>query len=175
VLFSADAHPGLRSGDITLTFRAWKRPQAKAGGHHKVHGVGVLAIDDVGVVPVDDITDEDARRSGHADRAALLARFPKAGEVYRISFHLLEDGPPEPFPDDEVRRRLARLPWASDVLRLIRDHPGTVSTVLAAEMGRERMAFKADVRKLKALGLTESLEVGYRLTPLGERIIAGLP
>jgi hypothetical protein len=35
-------------------------------------------------------------------------------------------------------------------------------------MGRERLAFKTDVRKLKALGLTESLPVGYRLSPRGE-------
>jgi hypothetical protein len=29
-------------------------------------------------------------------------------------------------------------------------------------------AFKTDVRKLKGLGLTESLEVGYRLPPRGQ-------
>jgi hypothetical protein len=34
-------------------------------------------------------------------------------------------------------------------------------------MGRETLPFKRDVRKLKELGLTESLEVGYRLSPRG--------
>jgi hypothetical protein len=34
-------------------------------------------------------------------------------------------------------------------------------------MGYDRPAFKLDVRKLKRLGLTESLEVGYRLSPRG--------
>ena len=38
---------------------------------------------------------------------------------------------------------------------------------LAAELGPGALAFKADVRKLKALGLTESLEIGYRLSPRG--------
>jgi hypothetical protein len=38
---------------------------------------------------------------------------------------------------------------------------------LAARMGRETLPFKRDVRKLKELGLTESLEVGYRLSPRG--------
>jgi hypothetical protein len=31
----------------------------------------------------------------------------------------------------------------------------------------ELQPFKLNVRKLKALGLTESLEVGYRLSPRG--------
>ena len=39
-------------------------------------------------------------------------------------------------------------------------------------MNMERAAFKINVRKLKELGLTESLEVGYRLSPLGEVFMA---
>ncbi|MEX1103025.1 MAG: hypothetical protein WED87_02175, partial [Dehalococcoidia bacterium] len=34
----------------------------------------------------------------------------------------------------------------------------------------ERFAFKADVRKLKAMGLTRSHDVGYEITELGEQI-----
>jgi hypothetical protein len=56
----------------------------------------------------------------------------------------------------------------------VAERPGVVSTVLAQEAGRERMAYKADVRKLKALGLTESLPVGYRLSPRGEALLAAL-
>jgi hypothetical protein len=36
----------------------------------------------------------------------------------------------------------------------------------------ERLPFKANVRKLKALGLTESLDIGYRLSPRGEALLA---
>ena len=36
----------------------------------------------------------------------------------------------------------------------------------------DRPAFKLNVRKLKALGLTESLEVGYRLSPRGAAFLA---
>jgi predicted transcriptional regulator len=46
-----------------------------------------------------------------------------------------------------------------------------VSTELAKALGAERFAFKQDVRKLKELGLTESLEVGYRLSPRGEAVV----
>ena len=47
---------------------------------------------------------------------------------------------------------------------------------LAAQVGRETADFKKDVRKLKELGLTESLDIGYRLSPRGQAVPdAGLP
>jgi len=52
--------------------------------------------------------------------------------------------------------------------------PGVVSTVLAEQLGLDRPSFKLNVRKLKALGLTESLEVGYRLSPRGSALLAAL-
>ena len=42
---------------------------------------------------------------------------------------------------------------------------------LAEALGRDRASFKLDVRKLKELGLTESLEVGYRLSPRGRAVL----
>jgi hypothetical protein len=47
-----------------------------------------------------------------------------------------------------------------------------VSTELAAEAGQDRAYYKLRVRRLKALGLTESLEVGYRLSPRGRAFLA---
>jgi hypothetical protein len=52
--------------------------------------------------------------------------------------------------------------------------PGVVSTDLAAQAGQERRAYKMRVRRLKALGLTESLERGYRLSPRGRAYLASL-
>ena len=85
---------------------------------------------------------------------------------------------------DDLRRRLERLdrngptgstgPWTRVVLELISRRPGVVSTELATELGRERAPFKVDVRKLKRLGLTESLEVGYRLSPRGKALLRRL-
>lgn len=48
--------------------------------------------------------------------------------------------------------------------------PGRQAPDLAAGQGRDTAPFKADVRKLKELGLTESLEIGYRLSPRGEAL-----
>ena len=53
------------------------------------------------------------------------------------------------------------------MLETIAAQPATRAADLAAQFGRETLPFKTDVRKLKNLGLTESLEVGYRLSPRG--------
>ncbi|HET9558634.1 MAG TPA: hypothetical protein VFS70_15950, partial [Actinomycetota bacterium] len=83
---------------------------------------------------------------------------------------------------DELVARLARLdrasshgPWTRATLELIASHPERRAGDLAAMVGREIQPFKTDVRKLKALGLTESLEVGYRLSPRGQALLAQLP
>lgn len=57
------------------------------------------------------------------------------------------------------------------MLRLIERRPRISSAELAREAGRERRAFKADVRKLKELGLTVSHEVGYELSPKGRALL----
>lgn len=186
MLFSADAHAGLADGSITRTYRTWKRAQARAGGRYRVGGM-VLEVDAVEQVPVAAITDADARAAGESDVAALRRRLGEATTVWRVDLHYVG-------PDDRValreetelsggelerlRTRLRRLdaaaahgPWTIDVLRLIEERPGVVSTELAAALGRERQPFKADVRKLKNLGLTESLEVGYRLSPRGRALL----
>ena len=73
-----------------------------------------------------------------------------------------------------MTRRLARLDQASRtgpstaiVLRIIAERPGVRAGDLAAALGRDMLPFKRDVRKLEELGLTESLEVGYRVSPRG--------
>ena len=73
-----------------------------------------------------------------------------------------------------IARLFQRNDWAVVYLRLIEESPGTVSTDLAARAGVERLVFKQRVRRLKALGLTESLEVGYRLSPRGQTVLADL-
>lgn len=65
----------------------------------------------------------------------------------------------------------ADMPWAWETLRLIAHNPGRVSTELATEVGLPRAYFKQRVRRLKELELTESLKVGYRLSPRGEALL----
>jgi DNA-binding transcriptional ArsR family regulator len=79
----------------------------------------------------------------------------------------------------QIATRLDRLdaardePWTRATLTLIERAPATLAAELAGQAGREPPAFKRDVRKLKELGLTESLERGYRLSPRGEAVLRG--
>lgn len=191
MLFSADAWPGIADGSITVTFRTWSRPQAKAGGRYRVGGLLIEAIA-VEQVAVAAISAADVAASGAADRTALVARLgDPSGDalVWRIEFRCVgaddrverraqADLSPEELAD--VRARLDRMdrsagrPWTRQVLRLIERYPGVVSTALARQTGLERPVFKVHVRKLKELGLTESLEVGYRLSPRGEAVLRTL-
>jgi hypothetical protein len=191
MLFPQRFWSGLADGSVELAFRRWRRAGVKAGGT-QLTPAGVLAIDTVDVVDVGDITEDEARRAGYRDRAELLAELDRHpdGTLYRISFH---HGGADPrlalreaadVPDDElarIRARLARLdrasrhgPWTQAVLRLIAAHPAVRAADLAASLGRETQPFKTDVRKLKQLGLTESLDVGYRLSPRGRTVLPRL-
>lgn len=180
----------IEAGEVDLLFRRWKRLQAVVGNTYRT-AAGRLTVTAVDVVDPAALTDDDARRSGHADVAALRAalRNDEALPTYRITVVPAEGPDPrsvlaatDGLTDDDVAeldRRLERLDrasswgaWTMPTLRLIASRPATVSTVLAEEVGRERQPFKLDVRKLKALGLTESLDVGYRLSPRGEAYLA---
>ena len=95
-----------------------------------------------------------------------------AGADPRIA--LREEAGHTPEVIETIGARLGRLdtssrhgPWTADALGMIETQPGRRAPDLARQAGRETLAFKADVRKLKEMGLTESLEVGYRLSPRG--------
>lgn len=191
MLFPQRFWSGLADGSVELAFRRWRRAGVKAGGT-QLTSTGVLAIDAVDAVDLGDITPDDALRAGYRDRAELLAELERHpdGTLYRIAFHHAGADPrvalrqAADVPDDElarVRARLARLdrssrhgPWTEAVLRLIAARPAVRAADLAASQGRETQPFKTDVRKLKQLGLTESLDVGYRLSPRGRTVLARL-
>ncbi|MCK9486929.1 MAG: hypothetical protein M0R73_09595 [Dehalococcoidia bacterium] len=190
MLFSTRFHEPIRRGEVTDTFRRWKRPQAKVGGRYRLHTGGVLEATSVEVVAPVSVTDADARQSGFASAQAVLEALEGfEGDLYRVQFRYLGDLPDERVAlaadDDisghdfeEITQRLGRMDgggrgaWTRDVLHLIADQEGVRAADLAARLGRETVRFKADVRRLKALGLTESLEVGYRLSPRGRALLA---
>jgi hypothetical protein len=178
MLFRRAALDGIAAGEITVAFRRWRRPTVRAGGTLRTP-VGVLAIDAVDSIAPEDITDADARRAGYESREAVLAKLRPEGTLYRIAFHLAGPDPrialreQADLSSGERDRIEARLPWAREVLELIADQPATLAADLAAQRGQERLAFKRDVRKLKEIGLTESLQRGYRLSPRGWAFLTG--
>ena len=175
MLFPQRMAEGLRDGTITLTFRKWKQPQAKVGGRYRTWGSDLI-VDAIDQMQVHAITDADAVRAGSTAATALAREFKLAPDdvVYRIAFHREDPTAPPPPPDlddNTITARLEKLDrdyvWTRATLDLIERKPGVRAGDLATELGRERLPFKADVRKLKRLGLTESLEIGYRLSPRG--------
>lgn len=174
---------GLRDGSITLAFRRWRRPTVRSGGT-LLTAVGELEIVAVTRAALDDITPADAHRAGFPSLADLHTFLNERteGEVYRIEFGALRADPRVALREDadlsgperqSLTTRLGRLdaraaqPWTRQTLNAIRVRPGVRAGDLCCELGQEREAFKTNVRKLKALGLTESLDVGYRLSPRG--------
>ena len=180
---------GIRHGTITRAYRRWRRPTVKSGGTLLTAG-GQVEIRAVVPVLLDAITASDAQAAGYPSREALVADLASRpdGVLYRIDFGSLGPDPrvalrqQAPIDDAErqdLRARLLRLDaraesgaWTRRTLELIRDHPGRRAADLSREVGQERLAFKTNVRKLKALGLAESLEVGYRLSPRGAAVLA---
>jgi hypothetical protein len=184
VLFTQAVLSGIRDGRVTLAFRRWARPTVKAGGT-LLTPVGQLRILAVDRIDREDIGKADAASAGYAEPAALLRELDaRPGTLYRIRFEIAGEDPRialrqraslDAHEIDTLRQRLARLdqspqhgPWTGKVLRLLRDHPAEAAASLARRLGVDKQWLKLNIRKLKNLGLTESLEVGYRLSPRGE-------
>lgn len=180
----------IRTGDVTVLFRRWRRPGAKAGGTQMTQG-GVVGIDSVEVVDESDITDADAIAAGYSSREVLIEHLNyREDPIYRIGVRWIGEDPRialrerDDLTEDELAEIIAKLdkmdrtskrgPWTRSYLEVIRDMPATYSGLLANFLGLSQAEFKPWVRKLKALGLTESLEVGYRLSPRGEKVLAAM-
>ena len=189
MLFRQDALEGIRAGRITLAFRRWRRPTVRTGGTLMLP-IGQLQILAVSQIAEDDITEDDARRAGYASRQVLRADLASRteGTLYRIELGALGPDPRialrmrDSLSEEElatIMSKLAKLDagaprgtWTRRVLQLIRDNPAVRAGDLCKAVEMERLPFKANVRKLKALGLTESLEVGYRLSPRGDALLS---
>ncbi len=180
----------IRTGEITVLFRRWSRPGAKAGGTQMTQG-GVVGVDSVAVVLEDEITSEDAAAAGYESRDVLIENLNyREDPIYRIGVRWIGEDPrialrlSDDLSEEELAEIIAKLhkmdrtskrgAWTRSYLEVIDSMPATYSGLLANYLGISQADFKPWVRKLKALGLTESLEVGYRLSPRGERVLKAL-
>jgi hypothetical protein len=176
----------IRAGEIDLAFRRWDRPRVRVGTKMRT-SVGLIEVTDVRRVAT--ITVADAKRAGAQSRAELL-RLMAAKEphpIWRVELRFAGADPrialrsKDDLDADERTALIARLdrldgasprgPWTRTVLALIAERPAVRAPDLAASLGRDTLTFKRDVRKLKELGLTESLEIGYRISPRGAALL----
>lgn len=186
MLIEKRLHAGIRDGSITVLFRRWRRRQVTAGNVYRT-AAGRLIVESVNEVSPDRIRAADAKAAGYATVADAVAdlRGDESDPVYLVRLRLVDEPDPrEVLANDsnlstsdieEIGKRLARYdkvsargPWTDETLDIIRRRPAIRAGDLADELGREMLPFKVDVRKLKNLGLTLSLEKGYRLSPRGE-------
>jgi len=190
MLLRHDVLSGIEAGRIGAVYRKWDLARVKAGSNLRT-AIGVVEVVSVDVVDPAGLTQNDAIEGGFGSVSDLVASAgSRGGTLYRIRLRHVGPDPRvalrETLPDTaamiEIERRLQRLdsssqhgPWTRETLGLIAENPGVRAEDLAASVGRERMPFKLDVRKLKELGLTESLITGYRLSPRGEAVLKHLP
>jgi len=179
----------ISSGEVDLQFRRWTRPTVSEGGTLRTP-VGMLDIVAVERTRVRSLTADDAHRAGYGTLRELRdhMRSKAEGDVYRIEVRPGGTDPLVTLRDDDdltaedvesIRRRLDQLDagnpaghWTHRYLTTIAHHPHVRAQDLADDMGLDKPTFKANVRKLKALGLTISHSPGYELSPRGVAYVA---
>jgi ASCH domain len=95
VQFSQELRAAVLCGEITVSFRLWRRPKVKEGGRYRVLD-GQIEVDGVELVPFSSITPADIAHSGEDDLESLRHRAAHSGPIdddtllYRIQFHVVE-------------------------------------------------------------------------------------
>ncbi|HKP43614.1 hypothetical protein [Mycobacterium sp.] len=188
MLLNRDTAEGIAIGTITLVLRRWDAPRAKPGGAQRTIA-GTIRIDGVTEYPGNyRVTAAQARAAGYPDATSAqkeLDRRP-ARHTYVIAVsYLAPDERPDLAADDRlseadvdaIAARLdrwdaaAETPWTRQYLEMVRNNDAVRAPDLAARVGLEVPRFKRRVRQLKGLGLTISLDVGYRLSPRGKTFL----
>ena len=189
MLLNRDTAEGIANGSITLVLRRWDKPRARPGGTQRTVA-GTIRVDAVAEHPGGyRVTAAQARAAGYPDAKSAqkdLDRRP-AEHTYVITVsYLAPDERPDLAADDElsaadVEAITARLdrwdaatePWTRPYLEMIGANEAVRAPDLAARVGLDVPRFKRRVRQLKGLGLTISLDVGYRLSPRGRAYLRG--
>jgi hypothetical protein len=184
MLFRTEFYQAIEQGKIRVAYRRWRRPSVKAGGTLK-SPVGLLAIETVELFDPATLTEKDAKAAGYRDLHQLIKELNErdGGEFYRIRFHHAGADPrialreSDDLDRDEaktIRAKLERLDkaspegaWTAEFLRVLQRYPDTRAADLAEMLFFDKLKLKINMRKLKEIGLVESRNPGYRLSPRG--------
>lgn len=184
MLFKQRILEGIARGDVALAFRRWKRPQIRPGSRLRT-AIGEVSIGEVRQIEDATLSEDDALHAGF-DSLTALKRDLRTGDdrqLFRIEISGLDPDTRDALREDDVldpdqvsalADKLARWDKANNadgyhrrILETIAGEPATPAVELARRLGVDKLKLKRDIRKLKELGLTESLEMGYRLSPRG--------
>lgn len=180
---------GIKQGTIKTVFRVWDRPRVKKGTLMHT-AVGQVQINEVSPVELDDIDPDLLKRSGTSHSELNRFRQLRSGQLFRIDLSFAGEDPRialrqnTDLTEDEIIALAARFdkwdksspygPWTRKVFQVIETHPATRAQDIADQLGFEKDWLKTQIRKLKNLGLTESLEVGYEISPRGSVLLSRL-
>lgn len=122
LLFKKKFLEAIRCGEKSQTVRLWTRPRMTAGQRSYIPGVGYIRIEAVDQVPLDQLTDDDARLDGFATADALRAeidaiysQYPDRGQQpYRIRFVLTPGETKRPRPQATSPQRKASVPRTAE-------------------------------------------------------------
>ncbi len=167
----------IKAGEISVVFRVWKRPTVKTGGTLKTRK-GVLSIVKVEQIDRSKVTAKDIKNAGLASRDEICEMM-REGDFYKITVSYKGEDPRIALRQNVDKKELtivcAKLKsigdWTAQYLQMIHDQPNIHAQILADSVGIEKLKFKAKVRRLKTLGLTESLRPGYKLSLRGEEVL----
>jgi hypothetical protein len=204
MLLKLPVQEGIRDGHIDLVFRRWKKPTVKAGGRLRcaVGELAIASVEQIEQTDIDDaqairagyqskdelITDLFRERAPSSGRGRM-AKVDETSALYRVTVGfagidqraelretLLDAAELQAMLGKlaKMDERSLRGAWTVRSLELIATWPGRRAPELADVEGCETIPWKAEIRRLKELGLTESLTVGYRLSPRGEQVLAAL-
>ena len=177
----------IKAGEVSLVFRRWKRPTVKKDGKLKTR-MGILDIKSVDLISESKITLKDAKSAGFESKKDLVDQLSgRDGEIFRIEVAWGGEDPRVALRKktriskkelEEIKELFERWnqskvfgKWPLKYLQMIHDQPNTHAQILADSLGLQKNRFKGQVRKLKELGLTESLRPGYKLSPRGEKLL----
>lgn len=191
MLFKQATLEAIKAGTVSLAFRKWKRPAAKAGSLIKT-AVGLIKIAKISVITAGQIKATHAKEAGYKNLQELQTTLDKIqeGDIYKIQvqYHaadprieLRQQAQLSGAAYTELKTRLDRLDqysktgaWTLQILLVIQDNSMLKAADLALKTGKEKDWLKLNIRKLKNLGLTISHDPGYELSPLGKAYLAAL-
>ncbi len=188
MLFPHHIWRAIKQGEVKLAFRKWKLSRVKPGRMIR-SAFGVIMVDEIKEIHLEEITQEDAHMAGYEHLQILidaLYAIPE-GLIYKIQLHyhseddrisLSADAQLSDADYQKIDASLKKFDkhsnrgdWTMNVLHLIKKHPHTKASELADMLEMEKDWLKINIRKLKNLGLTISHDVGYSISPRGKAFL----